>query len=164
MPKYNVSFEATVTGERVIEADSVEQAEQKLLAMQTQLLFDCDTMHYLTEWEIFPEGAERIAGPSLELIQHVRETADIAALIREAGVELFPDAASKDPASHLVGRCPFCTTPSAAGFRVAADRKFFHCFDCNVSGSAIDFVMVAGGLSFHDAVQKLAKRSASQAT
>lgn len=57
----------------------------------------------------------------------------------------------------LVGLCPFHQekTPS---FHVNPDRGFFHCFGCKVSGGPVDFVMLADGLTFPEAVADLAGR------
>lgn len=51
--------------------------------------------------------------------------------------------------------CPFHNenTPS---FTVSPDKQFYYCFGCGASGSALRFVMEFDGLSFPDAVEKLA--------
>lgn len=51
--------------------------------------------------------------------------------------------------------CPFHNenTPS---FTVSPDKQFYHCFGCGANGSAIKFVMEFDGLSFPDAIDKLA--------
>jgi DNA primase len=56
--------------------------------------------------------------------------------------------------SHL-GLCPFHNekTPS---FNVNADKGFYHCFGCGVSGDVISFVMETEALSFPEAVEQLA--------
>ena len=53
------------------------------------------------------------------------------------------------------GLCPFHKekTPS---FTVSDDKGFFHCFGCGEHGDAIGFVMKTEGLSFPEAVEKLA--------
>ncbi|MDA8230165.1 MAG: DNA primase [Magnetospirillum sp.] len=53
------------------------------------------------------------------------------------------------------GLCPFHNekTPS---FTVNDDKGFFHCFGCGAHGGIIDFEMRAYGLSFLDAVERLA--------
>jgi DNA primase len=53
------------------------------------------------------------------------------------------------------GLCPFHNekTPS---FSVNEDKGFFHCFGCGEHGNVIDFVMKTEGLSFPEAVEKLA--------
>ena len=53
------------------------------------------------------------------------------------------------------GLCPFHKekTPS---FTVNEDKGFYHCFGCGKHGSAFDFVMETEGLSFPEAVERLA--------
>ncbi len=53
------------------------------------------------------------------------------------------------------GLCPFHKekTPS---FTVSDDKGFYHCFGCGAHGDAISFVMGTDGLSFPEAVEKLA--------
>jgi DNA primase len=53
------------------------------------------------------------------------------------------------------GLCPFHKekTPS---FTVNEEKGFYHCFGCGAHGSAIDFVMNTEGLSFPEAVERLA--------
>jgi DNA primase len=55
---------------------------------------------------------------------------------------------------HL-GLCPFHKekTPS---FNVVEEKGFYHCFGCGAHGTAIDFVMAVEGLSFGDALTRLA--------
>ncbi|MGB1547459.1 MAG: CHC2 zinc finger domain-containing protein, partial [Alphaproteobacteria bacterium] len=55
---------------------------------------------------------------------------------------------------HL-GLCPFHKekTPS---FTVNEEKGFYHCFGCGAHGDVINFEMQAGGLSFPEAVEKLA--------
>ena len=57
----------------------------------------------------------------------------------------------------LKGLCPFHDekTPS---FNVNPGRKFFHCFGCQEGGDAISFVMKLDGLSFTEAVERLADK------
>ena len=53
------------------------------------------------------------------------------------------------------GLCPFHKekTPS---FTVSEAKGFFHCFGCGAHGDAIGFVMRSEGLSFPEAVERLA--------
>ncbi|HMB76480.1 MAG TPA: DNA primase, partial [Kiloniellaceae bacterium] len=53
------------------------------------------------------------------------------------------------------GLCPFHKekTPS---FTVSDDKGFYHCFGCGEHGDAIGFVMASEGLSFPEAVERLA--------
>ncbi len=54
-----------------------------------------------------------------------------------------------------IGLCPFHKekTPS---FTVNEDKGFYHCFGCAAHGSVIDFVMHTEGMSFPEAVERLA--------
>ncbi|MEK0085273.1 DNA primase [Benzoatithermus flavus] len=54
-----------------------------------------------------------------------------------------------------VGLCPFHKekTPS---FNVVESKGFYHCFGCGAHGTAIDFVMAVEGLSFPDALARIA--------
>lgn len=54
-----------------------------------------------------------------------------------------------------IGLCPFHKekTPS---FTVNEDKGFYHCFGCGAHGSVIDFVMNTEGMSFPEAVERLA--------
>ena len=56
---------------------------------------------------------------------------------------------------ELTGLCPFHQekTPS---FTVSDQKGFFHCFGCGAHGDVIGFVMRAEGLSFPEAVERLA--------
>jgi DNA primase len=57
-----------------------------------------------------------------------------------------------------VGLCPFHAekTPS---FTVNDDKDFFHCFGCGAHGDAIGFVMRSEGLTFPEAVERLAQEA-----
>jgi DNA primase len=60
-----------------------------------------------------------------------------------------------------VGLCPFHNekTPS---FTVSEDKGFYHCFGCGAHGDVIGFVMRAEGLSFPEAVERLAGEAGLQ--
>ncbi len=53
------------------------------------------------------------------------------------------------------GLCPFHNEKSPS-FTVNDDKGFYHCFGCGAHGSALDFVMNTEGLSFPEAVERLA--------
>jgi DNA primase len=67
---------------------------------------------------------------------------------------------TKKGREHM-GLCPFHKekTPS---FTVNEEKGFFHCFGCQEHGSAIDFVMKVDGLSFPEAVERLAGEAGLQ--
>ncbi len=56
---------------------------------------------------------------------------------------------------ELHGLCPFHNekTPS---FTVSEDKGFYHCFGCGAHGDVVEFVRRVDGLSFPEAVEKLA--------
>jgi DNA primase len=85
-----------------------------------------------------------------ETIQEIRDRADI--------VEVVSSYLSlkRSGANHL-GLCPFHAekTPS---FNVNAPRQIYHCFGCGVGGDVFSFIMGMEGLSFPEAVRRLADR------
>ncbi len=52
------------------------------------------------------------------------------------------------------GRCPFCHEHD---FSVSEIKKFFHCFACKRSGSAISFLIEYEHMEFLEALEHLAK-------
>lgn len=88
---------------------------------------------------------------SPETIALVKERTDLVALIGES-VRLTRRGRS------FTGLCPFHKekTPS---FHVNPERGFFHCFGCKESGSGVDFLMKAHGMSFPEAVRELASKA-----
>lgn len=83
-------------------------------------------------------------------IQEVRERADVVSVISDV-VQLTKKGSS------FQGLCPFHNekTPS---FHVRADKNYYHCFGCGVSGDALGFIMDTQGLSFPDAIEYLASK------
>jgi DNA primase len=59
---------------------------------------------------------------------------------------------------NLVGLCPFHSekTPS---FTVSPEKQSYHCFGCGAGGNVIRFVMESEGLSFPEAVRRLAEEA-----
>lgn len=90
---------------------------------------------------IFPE----------EFIEEVRERTDIVVLVSEY-MQL------KKTGRNYVGLCPFHAekTPS---FNVSAEKQFFYCFGCGEGGSVFNFLMKMEGLTFPEAVVRLAEKA-----
>ena len=71
-------------------------------------------------------------------------------------VELISnDVKLKKSGANFKGLCPFHSenTPS---FNVSQTKQFYHCFGCGASGDAIKYLREAHGLTFIDAIEKLA--------
>ena len=85
-----------------------------------------------------------------ETVDAIRESIDIVDLIGEY-------VALKKRGSSYVGLCPFHAekTPS---FSVSSDKQLYYCFGCGTGGSSFNFLMEIEGLSFPEAVEKLALR------
>ena len=85
------------------------------------------------------------------VVEEVKGRTDLADLIASYGVALHHSGAG------VKACCPFHNekTPS---FNINVARGFYHCFGCGESGDAIKFVQKMEGLSFPDAVRKLAER------
>ena len=91
----------------------------------------------------------RIAEASLE---EVRERIDFVELVREHVPSL------KKAGRDFKACCPFHEekTPS---FYVVPSKGIFHCFGCGAGGDLFTFVMRIEGLSYVEAVEKLAERA-----
>ena len=63
----------------------------------------------------------------------------------------------KRSGANMFGLCPFHGEKTAS-FSVAPDKGMYYCFGCHKGGGAINFVMEVEGLSYPDAVRKLADR------
>jgi DNA primase len=87
------------------------------------------------------------------------------ALVRERTsiVDVVSEYVTLRPAGggNVKGLCPFHDekTPS---FTVSAPKGVYHCYGCGAGGDAITFVMTQEHLSFVEAVERLAARSAIQ--
>ena len=84
-------------------------------------------------------------------IEEIKARVDLVDLISSYGVSVKSAGGSKKAC------CPFHNekTPS---FSINEAKGFYHCFGCGESGDAIKFVEKMEGLSFVDAVKKLAER------
>jgi DNA primase catalytic core len=85
------------------------------------------------------------------IIEEIRARVDIVDVIRER-VEI------KKAGSVFKGRCPFHNekTPS---FTVSPTRQSYKCFGCGVGGDVFRFIMEQDGLTFVEAVRRLADRA-----
>ncbi len=83
--------------------------------------------------------------------EEVKARVDLADLISSYGNEV------RHNGSGIWCRCPFHNekTPS---MKIDPSTGWYHCFGCGESGDAIDFVMKQDGLSFGEALKKLADK------
>src|SRR3954462_5385641 len=98
-----------------------------------------------------------------------RRLSAVAGLIRDDDIALGRESARIDEVvSDYVtlrnagggsqkGLCPFHDEKSPS-FNVNPARGFFHCFGCGEGGDVITFLMKIAGLSFGEAVERLADK------
>jgi DNA primase len=91
-----------------------------------------------------------------EELRRVKDATDVVAVINEK-------VGLKRSSSRWVGLCPFHAekTPS---FSVNPALGVYHCFGCGASGDAIQFLREKEGLTFVEAVERLAARAGIQLT
>ena len=84
-------------------------------------------------------------------VEEIKARIDLADLIASYGIQMKTAGASKKAC------CPFHheKTPS---FNINESKGFYHCFGCGESGDAIKFVQKMDGLTFVEAVKKLAEQ------
>lgn len=82
-------------------------------------------------------------------LDEIKSRTDLCDLIQSYGIEI------RRSGSNAMACCPFHRekTPS---FNINRAKGFYHCFGCGESGDAIKFVQKYEGLSFVEAVKKLA--------
>ncbi|MBR0197928.1 MAG: DNA primase [Kiritimatiellae bacterium] len=83
------------------------------------------------------------------VLEEIKARTDLAELVASYGIQVRQSGAS------TVACCPFHNekTPS---FNINSAKGFYHCFGCGESGDAIKFVEKQEGLTFIEAVKKLA--------
>ena len=83
------------------------------------------------------------------VVEEIKARIDIADLIASYGIQV------KHAGGSAKACCPFHNekTPS---FHIQPSKGFYHCFGCGESGDAISFVRKMDGLTFPEAVKKLA--------
>src|SRR3990167_10802811 len=64
----------------------------------------------------------------------------------------------KKSGNNYFACCPFHNEKSAS-FSVSQAKQFYYCFGCGAHGNAIDFLMNYDRLTFHEAVEALAKHA-----
>ena len=84
-------------------------------------------------------------------INRIAEATDIVDLISQ-------EVSLKRQGSGLVGCCPFHQEKTGS-FHVSEARQTYHCFGCHKHGDVFSWVMERDGLTFYEAVRKLAKRA-----
>ena len=84
-------------------------------------------------------------------VEEIKARIDLADLIASYGIQVRTAGASKKAC------CPFHheKTPS---FNINENKGYYHCFGCGESGDAIKFVQKMDGLTFVEAVKKLAEQ------
>ena len=84
-------------------------------------------------------------------LEEIKARIDLADLIASYGIQVKTAGASKKAC------CPFHheKTPS---FNINESKGYYHCFGCGESGDAIKFVQKMEGLTFVEAVKKLAEQ------
>ena len=84
-------------------------------------------------------------------VEEIKARIDLADLIASYGIQVRTAGASKKAC------CPFHheKTPS---FNINESKGYYHCFGCGESGDAIKFVQKMDGLTFVEAVKKLAEQ------
>jgi DNA primase len=87
----------------------------------------------------------------MDFAQHLKSQVDIVAVVSDY-VRL------RRIGNRLTGLCPFHNekTPS---FSIYADHQFFKCFGCDAKGDVFNFLMMIEGLSFWEALKKLAEQN-----
>ena len=82
-------------------------------------------------------------------VEEIKTRVDLAELIASYGIQV------KHAGASWKACCPFHheKTPS---FNIQPSKGFYHCFGCGESGDAIKFVQKMDGLTFPEAVKKLA--------
>ncbi|WP_243386294.1 DNA primase [Bacillus kexueae] len=86
-----------------------------------------------------------------EVVEQVQKSSDIVDVVGEY-VQL------KKQGRNYFGLCPFHgeNTPS---FSVSPEKQIYHCFGCGAGGNVFSFLMQLEGMTFTEAVARLAERS-----
>lgn len=82
-------------------------------------------------------------------LQRVQDAQDILDIVTQSGVNMIKKG------SVYSGLCPFHNEKTTS-FIVSPGRGTYHCFSCGAHGDGISYVQNREGLSFEDAVRKIA--------
>ena len=90
-------------------------------------------------------------GITESVVEEIKARVDLAELVSSYGIQV------KHAGGSAKACCPFHheKTPS---FNINSAKGFYHCFGCGESGDAIKFVQKQEGLTFVEAVKKLAEQ------
>src|ERR1700683_3535793 len=88
----------------------------------------------------------------MDFAQQLKAQIDIARVASDYGPRL------RKYGNRYSGLCPFHNekTPS---FSIYADHQFYKCFGCDARGDVFNFVMTIEGLTFWEALKKLAEQN-----
>ena len=86
-----------------------------------------------------------------DTINEVNQRTDIVDIVSERVV-------LRKSGANFRGACPFHNGTNATALTVNPVRQMYHCFNCDVSGGAVKFLMEIDKRSFSDVVLDLAKR------
>ena len=97
-------------------------------------------------------ASDNRVSPGMDFAQQLKAQIDIARVASEYGLRL------RKFGNRYQGLCPFHNekTPS---FSIYADHQFFKCFGCDAKGDVFNFVMKIEGLTFWEALKKLADQN-----
>ncbi|MGG6431198.1 DNA primase [Anoxybacillus sp. D401a] len=86
-----------------------------------------------------------------ETVEHIRRSVDIVDIIQQY-------VSLKKQGRNYFGLCPFHgeKTPS---FSVSPEKQIYHCFGCGAGGNVFSFLMDIEGITFIEAVKRLAPRA-----
>ena len=91
---------------------------------------------------------------SIETLNEIKDKISVSQVV-EKTVQL------KKRGKEFVGLSPF-TKERTPSFTVNDEKQFYHCFSTNKHGDIFTFLVEVGGLSFPEAVEKLADEAGVQ--
>jgi DNA primase catalytic core len=85
-----------------------------------------------------------------EIIESIKQSVDLASVIESCGIAL------KKSGKSYKGFCPFHDDTKTPSLSVTPEKGLWQCFGCGAGGDVIDFLQKKEGLSFTEAVARLA--------